>query len=238
MLTVSYFSAGVSSAVATKLMIGEIDRVMYTHIDDQHPDTMRFVKDCEAWFGKPVEIWQSPLKSVDNTCRYASFIRSRNGGAACTQRLKRNVRKEFEAAHEGALRIVWGMDYGERERCERIRQSMPRHEHVFPLVDAMMTKAHAHEVLRASGLKRPATYDLGFHNNNCMGCLKGGMGYFNLVRVLAPEVFWKRSKLERDLNFPIIGKGIWLDELDPDRGRHAGPICDDCGIMCELQKLV
>ena len=46
MKTVSWFSAGVSSAVATKLAIDDIDQIIYTHIDDQHPDTMRFVKDC------------------------------------------------------------------------------------------------------------------------------------------------------------------------------------------------
>ena len=61
-LTVSWFSAGVSSAVATKLEIDRIDRIIYTHIDDQHPDTMRFVKDCEQWFGKEVEILQSIIK--------------------------------------------------------------------------------------------------------------------------------------------------------------------------------
>ena len=51
-ITVSYFSAGVSSAVATKMLINEIDRIMYTHIDDHHPDTMRFLHDCENWFHK------------------------------------------------------------------------------------------------------------------------------------------------------------------------------------------
>jgi hypothetical protein len=39
--TVSWFSAGVSSAVATKLEIESIDRIIYTHIHDQHPDTLR-----------------------------------------------------------------------------------------------------------------------------------------------------------------------------------------------------
>ncbi len=97
MITVSYFSAGVSSAVATKMMIDKIDRIFYTHIDDQHPDTMRFVKDCEAWFGKPVEVWQSPLKSVDNACQTAGFIRAPNIGAACTKRLKRLLRNHFDA---------------------------------------------------------------------------------------------------------------------------------------------
>ncbi len=55
-MTVSWFSAGVSSAVATKLLIDEIDSVHYVHIDDQHPDTLRFVADCERWFGKPIEM--------------------------------------------------------------------------------------------------------------------------------------------------------------------------------------
>ena len=236
MLTVSYFSAGVSSAVATKLMIGEIDRVMYTHIDDQHPDTMRFVKDCEAWFGKPVEIWQSPLKSVDAACRYSGFIKTRRGGANCTRWLKQRVRKNFEAEHAGAMRIVWGMDCTESERCERLQRSMPNHEHVFPLVDRRMTKEHAHEVLRASGIRRPAMYELGYHNNNCIGCIKGGMGYWNKIRVDFPEVFKARSALERLIGFSLF-QGMWLDELDPERGRHEGPICDDCGIMCELMAL-
>ena len=63
---ISWFSAGVSSAVATKLMIDQIDEIIYTHIDDQHPDTMRFVRDCEKWFGKPITILQSPYKCVEN----------------------------------------------------------------------------------------------------------------------------------------------------------------------------
>jgi 3'-phosphoadenosine 5'-phosphosulfate sulfotransferase (PAPS reductase)/FAD synthetase len=237
MMTVSYFSGGVSSAVATMLAIADIDRIMYTHIDDQHPDTMRFVRDCEAWFGKPVEIMQSPLKCVDHACRMASFIRSRNGGAACTKRLKREVRKQFERENERQMTIVWGLDLAEADRAMRVCTTMPNHEHRFPLIDARMSKEHAHEVLRASGIKRPAMYDLGYHNNNCIGCVKGGMGYWNKIRVDFPEVFAARSAMERLIGFPIIGKGIWLDELDPERGRHAGPICDDCGIMCELMSI-
>ena len=239
MLTVSYFSAGVSSAVATKLAIADVDRVMYTHIDDHHSDTMRFVKECEEWFGKPVEIWQSPLKSVDNACRYASFIRSPKTGAVCTTRLKRNVRKDFERENEGDLRIVWGLDCGEQARCERIRQSMPNHEHLFPLVEEGMSKSDAHQVLRASGIRRPKMYDLGYHNNNCVGCVKGGMGYWNHIRADFPEVFAARAKMERDIGFPILGKRDgWLDELDPDRGRHAPPIVEECGIFCELLTIV
>ncbi len=36
-------------------------------------------------------------------------------------------------------------------------------------------------------------YDLGYPNNNCIGCVKGGMGYWNKIRKDFPEVFQKRA---------------------------------------------
>jgi hypothetical protein len=141
MLTVSYFSAGVSSAVATKLAIDQIDRIFYTHIDDQHPDTMRFVRDCETWFGKPVEVWQSDLfRTVEQVCRYRKFLLHRIMGAPCTGMLKRDVRKKFEYETAENLRVVWGMDCTEKNRADRIREHMPGQEHVFPLIDRNITK--------------------------------------------------------------------------------------------------
>lgn len=237
MLTVSYFSAGVSSAVATKLIIDQIDRIFYTHINDQHPDTMRFVKDCEAWFGKTVEIWQSDLfKTVEQVCRHRKFLRQPQMGAPCTQALKRYVREKFECEHGDNLRVVWGMDCTEKHRADRIREHMPEHEHIFPLIDRGITKEEAHEIMTASGIKRPAMYDLGYHNNNCIGCIKGGMGYWNKIRIDFPEVFASRAKLERDIGFSIT-KGVYLDELNPEQGRHDPPITGDCGILCEIMAL-
>lgn len=243
MLTVSWFSAGVSSAVATKLMIDEIDRVIYTHIEDQHPDTLRFVHDCEVWFGKPVEILQSPYKSVEGAIMADKMHPSGmyvNGprGAECTRRLKKAVRKqwEYEQPLDVKLRYVWGMDYDEKHRCDRLRENMPERFHVCPLVDRRMTKEMAHEVLKASGIKRPAMYDLGYSNNNCLGCVKGGMGYWNRIRVDFPEVFAARADMERRAKHTCI-KGIFLDELDPAAGRHEPPIVGDCGILCEVMSL-
>jgi len=237
-LRVSWFSAGVSSAVATKLAIAEIDQIIYTHIDDQHPDTMRFVRDCEIWFGKPVHILQSPYRSVEAAVR-AGGSRFVNGpcGANCTRWLKRRVRQEWEARHDDAhLMYFWGMDVSERARCERLEDAMPAQEHCFPLVEQNMTKEEAHQTLRASGIKRPAMYDLGYHNNNCIGCVKGGMGYWNKIRIDFPDVFRRRAEMERRVGGSCLN-GVFLDELDPNRGRQDGPICDDCGIMCELMKL-
>lgn len=238
-LTISWFSAGVSSAVATKLAIDEVDRVIYTHIEDQHPDTLRFLKDCEQWFGKEIEILQSPYKNVETACLMSGGRGYINGpsGAACTKFLKRRVRKNWEAEHRGTqLRYVWGMDYDEKSRCDRLCETMPDQEHLFPLVDLKISKEQAHRILTASGIKRPAMYDLGYSNNNCIGCVKGGKGYWNRIRVDFPEVFMQRAAMERRIKAMCI-KGVYLDELSPEAGRNEPPIVGDCGILCEVLAL-
>ena len=238
-LRIAWFSAGVSSAVATKLAIGEIDEIIYTHIDDQHPDTLRFVKECGEWFDRPITVIQSNLGSVENAVLAAGGRGYINGpgGAACTRLLKRRTRKEWERAHEGFdLTYFWGMDCSESERAGRLGDSMPDQSHRCPLIEQGITKKTAHEILKASGIKRPAMYDLGYHNNNCVGCVKGGMGYWNRIRRDFPTVFNSRALLERRVGASCI-RGVYLDELDPERGRHEPPIVDDCGIMCEFRRL-
>lgn len=241
MLTVAWFSAGVSSAVATKMVIDQVDRILYTHIDDQHPDTLRFVRDCQDWFDKPVEILQSPYKSVYGaimaTATYPSGVYV-NGprGASCTRYLKRQVRHAWEYEHTEPLRYVWGMDCDERDRAERLPVAMPDQQHLFPLIERSISKEHAHEILAASGIKRPAMYDLGYQNNNCVGCVKGGMGYWNKIRRDFPKVFKARAEMERIAGATCIN-GLYLDELDPDRGRNDAPIVGDCGILCELMAI-
>jgi hypothetical protein len=234
MKIVSWFSAGVSSAVATKLYIAKIDQIIYTHIEDQHPDTMRFVKDCERWFDKPVDILKSKYETVETACFSSGGRGYINGptGAACTKFLKKQVRKDWESKQTGPLKYIWGMDIGEQERLDRLFTTMPEQEHICPLIEKNISKSHAHEILKASGIKRPKMYELGYHNNNCIGCVKGGMGYWNHIRRDFPDVFVSRAKMERKIKATCI-KGIYLDELDPERGLHKPPIVDECGLFCE-----
>jgi len=233
-MIVSWFSAGVSSAVATKMVINKYGdvKVIYTHIDDQHEDTLRFIKDCEDWFGVPVEINQSELKSVENACRKAGFINSPHG-AACTRLLKRRVRQIWEMEHGKDCTYVWGFDCGERERAERLLISMPECEHLFPLIDGNIDKAAAHGILDAAGIKRPVMYDMGYPNNNCIGCLKGGMGYWNKIRGDFPAVFASRCELESIIGGRIF-KEFNLIDLPKDRGRIMPIIVPDCGLFCEV----
>ena len=232
-MVVSWFSAGVSSFIATYLEKDNVDKIIYTHIDDQHEDTMRFLKDCEKAIGKEIEILQSPYKTVNDVIRQFRFINSPYG-ARCTDMLKRRVRKEWEYKHRNeSLTYIWGYDIEERRRAERLLESMPQFKHKFPLIEKQLTKEDCHGILRGLGIKRPMMYELGYRNNNCIGCVKGGMGYWNKIRKDFPEVFAERAKLEREIEATCI-KGIYLDELEPDRGRIEDEVMDECSIICQI----
>ena len=230
-MKISWFSAGVSSAVATK--IATPDRVIYIDIEDQHPDTYRFIVDCEKWFGKKIQVLKSPLKSVEQCCLSCSFIRGPKD-AACTNRLKKRVRKEWEYANPGRHTYIWGFDCNERHRAEGTERAMPKYDHLFPILDR--TKSEVHGILEAAGIKRPIMYDMGYSNNNCVGCVKGGMGYWNKIRVDFPEVFTRRAAMERKIGGHIL-KECFLDDLDPKRGKQGDMIIPECGVFCELEAI-
>lgn len=210
-----------------------IDEYIYIDIENQHPDSMRFIKECEKAIGKPIEILKSQYGSVENVIKQFRFI---NGpyGAKCTHVLKKRVRKEWENYHSDYnLTYVWGFDLDERNRADQLEESTPDVRNQYPLIERSLTKQDAHAILNMLGIKRPIMYDMGYSNNNCIGCVKGGMGYWNKIRVDFPEVFQRMSKLEREIGHSCI-KGVYLDELDPDRGRMKDEIMQDCGIMCYL----
>lgn len=231
-LKVCWLSAGVSSFIAGYLA-ENVDKFIYIDIDNQHPDSMRFIKDCEKVLGKKIEIIKSNYSSVQNVISTFRFI---NGpyGAKCTQVLKKRVRKEWEEKYKDyEITYVWGFDFDEKHRADRLNESMPEFNHEYPLIDRMLTKQDCHAILDRLDIKRPIMYDLGYSNNNCIGCVKGGMGYWNKIRIDFPVQFERMAKLERVIGHSCI-KGVYLDELEPDRGKMEDEIVQDCGIMCYL----
>ena len=80
-------------------------------------------------------------------------------------------------------------------------------------------------------------YELGYQNNNCIGCVKGGMGYWNKIRVDFPLQFKRMAQTERDLGFTVNkdkSGPVYLDELDPGRGNFKEDMPTDCGFTCEV----
>ena len=108
------------------------------------------------------------------------------------------------------------------------------------LEDNKITKSRCFTMLQDANIKLPAMYRLGYNNNNCIGCVKGQMSYWNKIRVDFPLHFDKMARLERKLNVAICKsyakdgkrKRIFLDSLDPNAGtRHKLPDID-CGVLC------
>ncbi|MCM1245773.1 MAG: phosphoadenosine phosphosulfate reductase [Roseburia sp.] len=232
-LKVCWISAGVSSFVAGYLERESIDEFIYIDIENQHPDSMRFIKECENALNKPIQILRSPYRNVENVIRQFRFI---NGpyGSKCTQILKKRVRKEWEDFHRDCeLIYVWGFDLSEKNRAERLDEETPDIINQYPLIERDLSKQDAHAILNMLGIARPYMYDLGYSNNNCIGCVKGGMGYWNKIRIDFPEVFQRMSVLEREIGHSCIN-GVFLDELDPNRGRMENEIMQECSTMCYL----
>ena len=130
------------------------------------------------------------------------------------------------------MTYVWGYDLGEVARAERLAANMPEAQHAFPLIEHGLTKQDVHGLCERLGLKRPVMYDMGYPNNNCIGCVKGGMGYWNKVREDFPEVFERRARQEREIGHSCI-KGVYLDELEPGRGKNR-PVVAQCSILCHM----
>lgn len=231
-MKVCWLSAGVSSFISGFLAEG-VDEFIYIDVENQHPDSMRFIMDCQRVLDRKITILKSNYGNVENVIKQFRFINSPYG-AKCTDVLKKRVRKQWEFAHKDcSITYVWGFDKDEQKRADRLEISMPLYHHEFPLIKYGLTKQDAHALLDKLGIRRPVMYDLGYSNNNCVGCVKGGMGYWNKIRKDFPDIFDRMAKLEREVGHSCI-KGVFLDELSPDRGRMEKEIMPDCGVACQL----
>jgi hypothetical protein len=68
--------------------------------------------------------------------------------------------------------------------------------------------------------------------------VKGGQGYWNLVRQHFPDEFNKMSELEQKLGNTCLRKNgdpLYLKDLDPSAGREQNIIMPDCGSFCDIE---
>jgi 3'-phosphoadenosine 5'-phosphosulfate sulfotransferase (PAPS reductase)/FAD synthetase len=242
--TVVWFSAGGASAVAAKLAIAQRDDVLIAFCDtgSEHEDSARFLADCQQWFGRPILI----LKSTDYVDTWDVWAKTNYlvgpHGARCTTELKKKLRQEFQE-HDDEQVFGFTADRKEIKRAAEFRANNPEVRLWTPLIDAALTKADCHALVERAGIRRHAMYDLGYKNANCVGCPKGGMGYWNKIRVDFPAAFQRMSAEERRLDIScnreeikVNGKRgslpVFLDELDPERGDYEAEDDIECGVLC------
>lgn len=236
MRTIAWVSGGAPSAVAAKLAITDDPETIlyYTDPGSEHVDVARFLDDCEAWIGAPIQRVKSP-DYVDtwDVWETERFIVGHHG-APCTRELKRRVRFRLEHPTD---RQVFGYSIEEQHRVDRFREQNPGTDLWCPLIDRGLTKADCKAIMDRAGIELPAMYRLGYQNANCIGCPKGGMGYWNKIRVDFPLTFLRMAQLEQDLDHAILSDAsgpVFLRDLDPNRGNIGDEPGMDCSLLCVL----
>ena len=229
---VCWFSCGAASAVATKLAINELGGgheivIAYTEVIEEHPDNKRFLADCENWFGQKILILGNDKYERSIYKTFEKSAMNIKGAAPCTRMLKKTVRERFEKPDDIQ---VFGYTAEEQDRYDRFLDAN-NIKAIAPLIDRGLGKIDCLAMLENAGIELPVMYKLGYHNNNCIGCVKGGKGYWNKIKIDFPEQFNRMAKLERFKKQTVL-KECYLDELPSDAGNYPQEQDIQCGIFC------
>lgn len=237
---IARFSCGAASAVATKLAIekyGDAVEIFYTDTRSEHDDNVRFLLDCEEWFGRRVNVLGSrKFANIDDVFESRKFLVN-HMGAPCTSEMKRIPGDEVWRVGDVE---IYGYHSAERHRVARWQAQNTERIIECPLIDRGLSKEDALGMLDRVGIVLPTMYLQGFANNNCIGCVKArdNINYWKRVRKFYPEVFARRARQERKFNVAInhitrngVRAEIYLDEIE-----EGDPKGDDftvtCGLFC------
>lgn len=241
---VCQFSCGAASAVATKLVLAEFGAsrdvlIVNAFIEQEHPDNRRFLADCERWFERPITVVRD-TKYGASTVQVFRTRRYMNGpnGAPCTKHLKRH---QLNAQMRADDVLVLGYTAEEQSRLDRYIDANNGRRVLTPLIDRGLGKADCLAMIERAGLVLPMMYRLGYQNANCIGCVKGGEGYWNKVRRDFPEQFEELAAVQETIGPSAYlfrdratGERYSLRDLPLGRGRYEDEPTIECGLLCEL----
>lgn len=240
---VCQFSCGAASAVATKLALAQYgDRcvIVNAYLANEHEDNRRFLKDCEKWFGREVTVLRDEKYGADviEVFRRTRYIKSRVG-ASCTGRLKRGL---LDAWKQPGDVMVLGFTAEEQGRLESFQENFPDRPVIAPLIERGLTKTDCKSMIERAGITLPLMYLQGYANANCIGCVKGGAGYFRAIREDYPAEFKRIADVESDIgpgayllrhrSGPLKGQRFPLHELPAGKAMR-NEWLPDCGVICE-----
>lgn len=238
------FSCGAASAVMTKLVLAifppEQVLIINAFIKEEHEDNLRFRLECEKWFNHPIQVLSDAKygASTHELWRQRKFMGGIHNYVPCSAELKRDILDSVMQPHD-----VYALGYTveETDRLYRFQDAHNGSHTIAPLIDAGLTKADCLAMIDRAGIKLPAMYLLGFNNNNCIGCPKGGAGYWNKIRKVFPQQFYQIADIQESigpgakfLRNRRTNERIYLRELDPTHGRIEDEPEISCSGLCEL----
>jgi len=213
---------------------GERCAVVYCDTGGEHASNAKFLLDVEDWLGVPIKVLRNTEGYTDHfdvyrKTKYLVGVR----GARCTIELKKKLRYEFQLPDDIH---VFGYTSEEAHRAAFFDQNNPELYTDWILIRNNVSKDDCLGVLWQERIQIPRLYELGYNHNNCIGCVKGGKGYWNQVRKDFPAVFTEMAEIEREIGHSIFrnddGSRAWLDEMAPNAGNFKKEPPISCGLGC------
>jgi hypothetical protein len=232
--TVSWFSCGAASAIATKL--SNPDVIAYCDTGSEDYDNRRFMNDCREWFQYGITILKNDkYRDTWDVWEKKRFLSGING-APCTGELKVAPRLLFQRPYDVHV-FGYTADSNDIRRFESFKEHYPDLAVIAPLIEKGITKAACIAMLRTMGVKEPRVYAMGFQNANCIPCVKAtSPDYWALVRLHFPYEFNRMVALSRSLGVRLTrikGERIFIDEIPADHPTTK-PIAPECDFLCSM----
>lgn len=227
---ICWWSGGITSAVACKIAIDLFGirncRIVFINTGNEDKDTYRFKMDCEAWYGKEIEVISAIGDKYDSIQEVWYHFNSLNvaNGAICSTELKRAVREKWQENVEFDHQ-VFGFEFNKKEfnRAKSISLNHPKTKPIFPLLMMGYDKDQCFQVIEEAGIEIPRMYKMGFRNNNCFktGCVQGGIGYWQKMKRDFPEKFDAMAKVEHELT-DRKGKPVTMLKDQSKKAKESG----------------
>lgn len=246
---VCQFSCGAASAVATKLALAQYGKthdvqIVNAFLKEEHEDNRRFAVDCEKWFGQQIHVLRDQKygASVIQVFKRKQYMKGPMG-APCSRALKRDLLDGWKKPGDV---MVFGYTVEEVDRLEDFRERNPDRPVIAPLIEAGLSKDDCKAMLQRVGITLPTMYLLGYDNANCIGCVKGGEGYWRAIREDFPEYFEAICILQDEIgegswflryrSGPNIGQRFSLRDMPNGKPRRNEGL-PSCSFFCELAEL-
>lgn len=229
---ICWWSGGITSAVACKIAIDFFgkDRCVVIMLDtkNEDPDTYRFKKDCEKWYGLPIvsysRIGEEYGSIKDVWDRYSSLNVAH--GAICSTVLKRELREKIQKTIDYEYQ-VFGFEFDKKEfnRAKSLKMQHKDAKSIYPLLMFGYDKDDCIKLVMDEGIEIPNAYSMGYNNNNCLetGCVQGGIGYWQKRKIDAPTSF--KEMAEREHRYTNIkGKPVTMLRDQSKAAKESGNV--------------
>lgn len=204
-------SGGESSATVAVIMHEEDPILYFNDTKWEHPDLYRYIYQLVDYLG--LELMEDYDGRNPGELAHDEHMLPNNRAPFCSRILKAERLQKY--ATPGDI-IYFGIGPHEAHRAGRIRAiySPMGIDTRFPLIEQDINQDGVNKIMRETGIRRPALYDLGFEHNNCNGgCVRqGAKQWRHLLRVL-PEVYKAREDLEAEFSPYTFMKDISLKRL-------------------------